>query len=101
MATKQSTSKKTTTASIENAAGAAPARAANPATPRVKTVKHSKATVTEPMPAKPVATPVEDGHSAIAVIAYLYWADRGFQGGSPADDWFRAEAEYRHRSAAL
>jgi hypothetical protein len=28
----------------------------------------------------------------IAKLAYCYWADRGYQGGSPDEDWKRAEA---------
>ncbi len=30
-------------------------------------------------------------------LAYFYWLERGGQGGSPEDDWFRAEAELRRR----
>jgi hypothetical protein len=31
--------------------------------------------------------------SEIAERAYSYWEARGFQGGSPWEDWFRAERE--------
>ena len=31
----------------------------------------------------------------IARLAYLLWESRGGQGGSPEEDWFRAEQEYR------
>jgi hypothetical protein len=27
----------------------------------------------------------------IALLAYSYWEERGCTGGSPEDDWFRAE----------
>jgi hypothetical protein len=110
MANKQSVSKKTSTTRIERtAAGAGSARVAKPVTPRVKTVKHSKATVAEPLAIPETAeaeltavqTQVEDPQTAIARIAYGYWAERGYQGGNSADDWFRAEAEYRRRFAAL
>ncbi|MGB9605901.1 MAG: DUF2934 domain-containing protein [Bryobacteraceae bacterium] len=30
-------------------------------------------------------------------LAYFYWLERGGHGGSPEDDWFRAEAELRRR----
>lgn len=30
-------------------------------------------------------------------LAYFYWLERGGQGGSPEEDWFRAEAELRRR----
>jgi len=29
----------------------------------------------------------------IALLAYSYWEARGRKGGSPEDDWFRAERE--------
>jgi len=29
----------------------------------------------------------------IAALAYSYWEARGYQGGSPQEDWFRAESE--------
>jgi hypothetical protein len=34
---------------------------------------------------------------AIARIAYSYWEARGYQGGSPEEDWCRAEQEYHLR----
>jgi hypothetical protein len=34
-------------------------------------------------------------HDAIAVLAYSFWEARGFQGGSPEEDWLRAEQELR------
>lgn len=33
----------------------------------------------------------------IARLAYSYWEARGFQGGSPEQDWFRAEEELRRQ----
>jgi hypothetical protein len=36
-------------------------------------------------------------HEEIQRLAYFYWLERGGQGGSPEDDWFRAEAELRRR----
>jgi len=110
MATKKATSTKTITPKAEKPAAPAPsARVAKPSTTRVKTVKHSKATPIE-VPAAPkaveipavlttvVSAPVEDPHAAISAIAYGYWEARGYQGGDAADDWFRAEAEYRSRA---
>jgi hypothetical protein len=32
-------------------------------------------------------------HGHVAMLAYSYWESRGFRGGSPEDDWRRAEAE--------
>ncbi len=34
-----------------------------------------------------------DNRERIALLAYSYWVDRGCQGGSPEEDWFRAERE--------
>lgn len=61
---------------------------------RIATVRHRKADVNE------VVTPAEDRHATIAKIAYGYWEMRGYQGGDPAADWFRAEEEYANRQAA-
>jgi hypothetical protein len=33
----------------------------------------------------------------IATLAFSYWQARGCQGGSPEDDWLRAENELRER----
>ncbi len=96
----------------ETVAAAVPVRAAKPKTPRtvsavetapkprVRTVKHSKATVVqvaaETAPVA-VATPVNT-HEIIAKIAYGYWEARSYQPGSPEQDWLRAEQEYLHRA---
>jgi hypothetical protein len=32
-------------------------------------------------------------HEKVALLAYSYWEERGGQGGSPEDDWLRAERE--------
>lgn len=45
----------------------------------------------------PVATALNDTpgrvvhHQEIAERAYYYWAERGFNDGSPEEDWLRAE----------
>ena len=36
---------------------------------------------------------------AIARLAYSYWEARGFVGGSPEEDWLRAERELRESLA--
>jgi Protein of unknown function (DUF2934) len=36
-------------------------------------------------------------HVEIADLAYQYWESRGGQGGSPWEDWFRAEGELKRR----
>ncbi len=39
-----------------------------------------------------VSIPTQD---RIAERAYAYWEARGYQGGSPWEDWFRAEEELK------
>jgi hypothetical protein len=68
-----------------------------------RAAKHSKAVVEEPVtPAPTVAAPAVVVPAApapvktvsqeeIAKLAYCFWADRGYQGGSPEEDWLRAE----------
>ena len=36
----------------------------------------------------------------IATLAYSYWESRGCQGGSPEEDWFRAEQALRQDQQA-
>jgi hypothetical protein len=36
----------------------------------------------------------------IAQLAHRYWVERGCQGGSPEEDWYRAEAELQARQSA-
>ncbi len=38
--------------------------------------------------------------SEIAALAYTYWAGRGYQGGSPEEDWLHAEQELRAQASA-
>jgi hypothetical protein len=89
MATKRNTSQPGVTS------GAAPARAKssmtskhrNPAAAETPTNVTSPITVLEESPR---TTPSFD---AIAQLAYSYWEARGYQGGSPEEDWLRAEQE--------
>ena len=76
---------------------AAPVRAAakpSVAKPRVKTVKHSKAAVVEVETVSVTVSAVVNSHDQISKIAYGYWAARGFEPGSPEQDWLRAEQEF-------
>jgi hypothetical protein len=42
----------------------------------------------------PVVQPaVTITHEAVATLAYSFWEARGCQGGSPEQDWLRAERE--------
>jgi hypothetical protein len=103
MAKKQATPKET----AAPAKATSPARVAKPNTPRVTAAKHSKvvsseSVLVESASIETVAVQVSSEHSeeAVAKIAYSYWESRGYQGGSPLEDWVRAEHEYRQRLAA-
>ena len=55
-------------------------------------------------PAKPKAkannlTVMQPSKEQIAALAHRYWAERGYQHGQDADDWFRAEQELRSKAS--
>lgn len=54
----------------------------------------SAAAASNPVPLDPGAVREE-----IARLAYSFWEARGRQGGSPEEDWFRAEQEILKRRA--
>ena len=82
--------------SVEPASGAAAAAAVatepaeTPVAPSVPVVDIAETTIEETAPA-PTQASRTVSHEEIAKLAYCYWADRGFQGGSPEEDWLRAE----------
>jgi hypothetical protein len=53
-------------------------------------------------PSQPAATAAvcEPSRSEIARLAYSYWEARGYTGGSPEQDWLRAQRELCGKSAA-
>ena len=59
----------------------------------------SPAEGTAALPARPVPAQAPS-QEEIANLAYLYWEARGCQGGSPEEDWIRAEQELRTRISA-
>jgi hypothetical protein len=58
------------------------------------TVKKVTRSRPAPTPADAVLDPAGH-HAAIAQLAYRNWQARGDSPGSPEDDWFRAESEFR------
>jgi hypothetical protein len=75
--------------------GAAPVRrkvAARPRTQRPAVGQADAQTVTA-VPVALAVTSVEPSFEDISRLAYSYWEARGFQGGSPEEDWLRAERE--------
>ena len=49
--------------------------------------------------AAPVLAQPEISHEAVAKLAFCYYMDRGGNGGSQADDWFRALETLRAQAA--
>ncbi len=41
--------------------------------------------------------PGEPDHDAVARLAQSYWESRKGEGGTPEEDWYRAEEELRRR----
>jgi hypothetical protein len=56
----------------------------------------TKETQMEASPAQNVEMSPPD-HEEIARLAYSYWEARGRDGGSPEEDWFRAESDLTTR----
>ena len=101
MATKRVPEKKTI---VSTSAAAAPARRKS-VTP--KRVTHSASAVEVSSTPEVVSADtvveiqsVEISNEAVAQLAYSYWVARGYQGGSPEEDWLRAEQELRAATAS-
>jgi hypothetical protein len=62
--------------------------------------KHSVISPAPPASSQELALPPPDA-AEIARLAYSYWEARGRQGGSPEQDWLRAERELRHQRATF
>jgi len=74
--------------------GAAPARHKPATTKRVKRtapVASAEVPVAEVLATQTV--PPAPTQEEISCLAYSYWVARGYQGGSPEEDWLRAERE--------
>lgn len=90
MARKQTSENKV---AVSSSAAAAPARREGAAPKRAPRTAVKSAT-SAPKPtiaaAKPVIAPTFE---EISRLAHSYWVARGCQGGSPEEDWVRAERE--------
>lgn len=101
-------------AAAQSAAAAAPA----PAPAKKTRTRHTKSepaeagAIRKPAPrtsAKPAveetapstAVVIDLSREEVACLAYSYWESRGYQGGSPIEDWIRAENELREKVPAL
>ena len=66
-------------------------RTKSPATKPAAPKRHSKAAATPVIVNAP--EPVHITHEQISLLAYSYWVNRGYHGGSPESDWRQAEQE--------
>jgi hypothetical protein len=83
--------------SIISAEGAAAASATHRRSLRASVTPAVSAQVApQSATAETALAPVSE-QEEIATLAYLYWEARGCQGGSPEEDWLRAEQEVRRR----
>ena len=68
-------------------------------------VRHKPATPRRPRrsaaESATAAAPAAPAPEQIAHLAYSYWEARGYQGGSPEEDWLRAERELRAQAPAV
>jgi len=79
--------------SVASSSAAAPAFALAPAAPEpiVVTAPVVGEISTSVAAVNAVSKPATVSQEDIAKLAYCYWADRGYQGGNPEEDWARAE----------
>ena len=79
--------------SLKSASAASGTRRRNPSTTSASQSVESVAAAERSAPG--VLESAVSENEQIALRAYSYWEARGCQGGSPEDDWFRAEREVR------
>jgi putative hemolysin len=91
---------------VSSTASALPRRKSAPAArsrkkPMVVPVEAVAEPVAAPIPAgetvETTTASSEPSYETVAALAYSYWVARGYQAGSPEEDWLRAEQELRQR----
>jgi hypothetical protein len=70
-----------------------PKKRASASKPKAPAATHKRAAKQNIEPDVPTGPVRVISHEEISCRAYSYWEARGFQGGSPEEDWFRAERE--------
>jgi hypothetical protein len=86
---------------VSTGAAAVPARRkSTSATKRVsRAVNVTEAPASEIEAATAEVRVTAPSEAEVAKLAYSFWADRGYQGGSPEEDWLRAEQQLSALSA--
>ena len=79
--------------SVRSAAAAKPKSTANTVAHKHHPKNTTVETIETPAVTASVSAIATPTHDDVALLAYSYWETRGFQGGSPEQDWFRAESE--------
>jgi hypothetical protein len=83
-----------------SAAASRPRRTTTPARPKHSPTTADSAEKSELKPEVAASSAVSNmgqgpSHEEVRVLAHSYWLARGCQGGSPEEDWRRAEEELR------
>ena len=99
-------SKRVSEKNLTVSSGAGKPGAGKPPSTRKAATSKRPARSTASVELVPVATGVDALHEPIAaqaveVLAYSYWLARGCEGGSPEEDWLRAERELRESLAVV
>jgi len=81
---------------VSTGAAAVPARRKSTTAKRAPRAASVEIPVTAELEASPDASPDRE---EIASLAYSFWVERGYQGGSPEEDWLRAEQQLSALSA--
>jgi hypothetical protein len=91
---------------VSGGGAAAPVRRKAAARPRAKRAAEPETLAAAPVEPETVAPQADAAYSVntpsyqeIAALAYSYWEARGGHGGSPEEDWLRAEQELLARSS--
>jgi hypothetical protein len=77
-----------------------PRKATSEEKPKPRARRPKKASLPAETPAVPVSAQPGLDQEDVARLAHSYWLERGGQGGSPEEDWHRAEQALKARVAS-
>lgn len=93
------TVKKTTTRKPKATTAVKAAKAPVTTAAAVSEPKAKKSNLTVMQAPQAAAAHVQPSPEQIRALAHKYWAERGYQHGNDAEDWFRAEQELRSKAS--